>query len=357
MRNRIYLAFNFLGVILIINCAQAPIKKANPQALSSEDMKSTPISTSASTAKNKSGESSIDKPKSDCIDTIRITGPMTLTELLRSNSELSEKNIRDGEKEKAIARWKETVNNKMAISFYVDEAGWGLVLNEALEGKLPDSTKKKLELLNRSYSRGDKYEEIGKQVRVLLDQIPDIKIQRELKKLANRAWEKDKHTGKESSTTIIQTEPPDLPSAPPSTPTKTPANPPEDLGANSPVNPSTAKAPVDADAVLLNAQVDTLAAQGNFMAALKVIEKSEDKAWAKTKKEQVGDRFCEEKRKAAANSFKDYKKAVVDSLKRNHLKKTAANLDSCLGYFPDLLVAQKVRKNREMVELEMKKLK
>ena len=94
------------------------------------------------------------------------------------------------------------------------------------------------------------------------------------------------------------------------------------------------------------------------MAALNALERGgPEQAWLKDTKAQIGDRFCEEKRRNAAGAFKDFKKAGSDAAKKAMLSRTAAELDSCLFYFPDLPVTGKVRKNREMVETELKKLK
>jgi hypothetical protein len=106
-------------------------------------------------------------------------------------------------------------------------------------------------------------------------------------------------------------------------------------------------------------KVDTLILQGKYLPALRGLEglAGADPVWIKDRRGKIVDRYCEDKRKSAANGFKDYKKAKNDAERAGHLRRTASDLDSCLFYFPDNPVALKVRRNREMVETEMKKLK
>jgi hypothetical protein len=273
---------------------------------------------------------------------------LSLQEVLHSASVAAEKNAREGDWEKARARWKEIVQSKASVTFMMEEAQWGLTLTDALQSSMPDSLKKRLKEVNESYAADVSHDEIGKQVKVLLDEIQDVKLQRELKKLANRAWEKDKRAGKLGAAQQVQTVPPELQGSG------------DTLKAlpGAQTGPTAAGTPaISPEAAAIGAQADTLASQGKYIAALKSLDKAGEQAWVKDKKAQIGDRFCEEKRRSAANSFKDFKKAAADSVKRAYLKRTASDLDSCLFYFPDLSVTQKVRKNREMVETEMKKLK
>ncbi|GEM_PF-1659854 len=281
---------------------------------------------------------------------------LSLQEVIRSASAAAEKDARDGDWEKAKARWKEIVQSKTAVTFTMEEAQWGLTLADALQSALPDSIKKRLKEVNESYAADMNHEEIGKQVKVLLEAIPDVKLQRELKKLANRAWEKDKRAGRLTSPQVVQTLPPEnLPPVADSVKALPGVTPPAAAAGSG--MPTQAAAPMSPEAAAVAAEADTLTSQGKYVAALKSLDKAGDQPWVKEKKNRIGDRFCEDKRRSAANSFKDFKKASDDSMKRILLKRTASDLDSCLFYFPELSVSQKVRKNREMVETELKKLK
>lgn len=283
---------------------------------------------------------------------------LSLQEVIRSAEQSADKAAREGDWEKAKERWKEITQSKTAVAFTMEEAQWGLTLSDALQSAMPDSLKRKLKEVNESYLSDTGHEEIGAQVKVLLEIAPDVKLQRELKKLANRAWERDKKAGRISAQaqqaqaaqaaagTVPPGASPDSAKNPPGPATGTEAQ----NGGNAPQ--------AGTEAGQLSAEADSLAGKGKYVAALKTLERAgPEQSWVKEKKAQIGDRFCEDKRRSAANSFKDFKKASADADKRVLLKRTAADLDSCLFYFPDLNVSQKVRKNREMVEGELKKLK
>ncbi|MEO7424443.1 MAG: hypothetical protein ABI036_04600 [Fibrobacteria bacterium] len=287
---------------------------------------------------------------------------LSLQEVIHSAGDAATKAAREGDLDKANARWKEITQAKPVVTFVMEEAQWGLTLSDAMKSSLADSLKRKLKDVNESYLSDAGSEEISKQVKALLEIIPDVKMQRELKKLANRAWERDKKAGRisaqaqqaQTAAAAAGTVPPapmDAGRAPGSSGTAS-GIPPKDTAQ------AAAAGSAGPEAAAITAEADSLAAKGKYVAALKVLERAgAEQTWVKEKKNQIGDRFCEEKRRTAANSFKDFKRAAADSTKRFFLKRTAADLDSCLFYFPELTVSQKVRKNREMVEGELKKIK
>ena len=286
--------------------------------------------------------------KGERVFTVTEGGKLSLQEVILSAAQAADEAAKQGDWDRARERWKEIVQSKTAVAFTVEEAQWGLTLTEALQSPaLPDSIKKRLKDVNESYLADVGHEEVGKQVKALLEIVPDVKLQRELKKLANRAWEKDKRAGRispQSQTALAG-------AAPPSDTAKSPASEPA-------IPESSAVQPPSGDAAAIAAEADSLAAKGKYVAALKALERGgPEHAWVKDKKVQIGDRFCEEKRRTAANAFKDFKKSSSDAAKKSFLAKTESELDSCLFYFPELSISGKVRKNREMVEAELKKLK
>ncbi|MEO6097979.1 MAG: hypothetical protein ABIW76_20885 [Fibrobacteria bacterium] len=291
------------------------------------------------------------KEAGERVFTITSEEKLSLQEVIHSAAQAADKAAREGDWEKARARWKEIAGSKAAVAFIIEEAQWGLILSEALQSAMPDSIKKRLKDLNESYLADIGHEEIGKQVKALLEIVTDVKLQREVKKLANRSWERDKKAGRitaqaqqaQAAAALAGTVPPGSPAA--SSETQPAAA------------PSATAAPTGLGPAIM-AEADSLAAKGKYVAALKALEKAgAEQSWVKDKKTAIGDRFCEEKRRTAANSFKDFKKASAEADKRALLKRTASELDSCLFYFPELSVAQKVRKNRDMVETELKNLK
>jgi hypothetical protein len=299
--------------------------------------------------------------KGERVFTVSDGDKLSLQEVILSAAQAADKAAREGDWDRARERWKEIVQSKTAVAFTMEEAKWGLTPSEALQSAaLPDSIKKRLKDVNESYLADAGQEEVGKQVKALLEIVTDIKLQRELKKLANRAWERDKRAGRispqaqagQTALAGATGSPADTAKAPSSS-----ASPP-----SSPESAGTAAQGPGADAAATNAAIaaeaDSLAAKGKYIAALKSLERGgTGQSWVKDKKAQIGDRFCEDKRRTAANAFKDYKKAGSDAAKKNLLAKTASELDSCLFYFPELPISAKVRKNREMVDGEMKKLK
>lgn len=275
---------------------------------------------------------------------------LSLQEVLRSASATAAKSAQAGDWEKARARWREILQSKAAVAWTMEEASWGLALADALESGLPDSIKRELRAVDESYARGISQDDIARQVKALLaESIPDDKLRRELKKLANRAWERDKRAGR------LTASPPAADTAPPQAAAgAAPAGPaPGQAG----TAPGAVPAGSDSGDARVLVKVDSLIAQGKYLPALRALDGSDAAPWARERKTLIGDRYCEEKRKAAAVGFKDFKKAGTDAERGAHLRRTAADLDSCLFYFPDHPVAQKVRRNREMVEAELKKLK
>ncbi|HKP96143.1 MAG TPA: hypothetical protein VJ385_10330 [Fibrobacteria bacterium] len=290
--------------------------------------------------------------------TITNEDKLSLQEVLRSASQAANRAAREGDWEKARARWKEITQSKAAVAFAMEEAQWGLTLSDALQSALPDSLKRRLKEVNEGYLADVGHEEIGKQVKALLEVVPDVKLQRELKKLANRAWETDRKAGRISAQAQqAQVAAAAAGTVPPGSPQDSGKEAAPQAGAGA-EPPAGANPPPGIEAAAILAEADSLSAKGKYVTALKTLERAgSDQPWVKEKKAQIGNRFCEEKRRSAANSFKDFKKASADADKRMHLKRTAADLDSCLFYFPELAVSQKVRKNREMVEGELKKIK
>lgn len=278
---------------------------------------------------------------------------LSLQEVLRSASASAGKSARAGDWERAKVRWREILQSKPAVAWTMEEAAWGLAMAEALESpQISEPIKKKLRDLDESYSREISQDEIARQVKDLLSEtIQDDKLRRELKKLANRAWERDKRAGRLTAT---QPSVGDTAPKPASAAGFAPPQAPE-----SPAAPAAPPAQASPEAIQGMAQIDTLIAQGKYLAALRSLDNTPaaDPAWAKERKGLIGDRYCDDKRKSAANGFKDFKKAANDKDRGLHLKRTASDLDSCLFYFPDNPVSQKVRRNREMVETELKKLK
>ena len=103
-------------------------------------------------------------------------------------------------------------------------------------------------------------------------------------------------------------------------------------------------------------RVDSLVSQGRYLEAMRATEVIEDKTdveWVKNRRQNIGNRYCEDRRSLAVNSFVAARKAKRDSLHDQYLRQSLADLDSCLFEFPDAPVSEKVRRNRALVEKEL----
>ena len=135
--------------------------------------------------------------KGERVYTVSDGDKLSLQEVILSAAQAADKAAREGDWDRARERWKEIAQSRTAVAFTMEEAQWGLTLTEALQSpSVPDSLKKRLRDVNESYLADAGHEEVGRQVKALLEIVPDVKLQRELKKLANRAWEKDKRAGR-----------------------------------------------------------------------------------------------------------------------------------------------------------------
>lgn len=274
-----------------------------------------------------------------------------------------------------VHRAKEIVKHTPELSALIEDANWILALSAALDGPLPADVKKKLRQLHKSYANGAAQDEIARQVNALLPKINEESLRKELKKLANRSWDRDKRSGKMDS---AQTVP--LPSFPAKTRVPLPQLPPPkkmdsvraDVPPSRQIDTTKATAspqpitpvkssPVGQEQDSLREteyRIDSLISKGSYLEALRVLETVEDQAspkWLREHRQNLGNRFCEERRNNAALAFIAARRTKVDSVRIRYLTQTLASLDSCLFQFPDAPVSEKVRKNRALVDKELRR--
>ncbi len=291
---------------------------------------------------------------------------VTVQEMIEQLSRAMLKAGADGDWQAATDRAHEIERHRLELSSLVEDAGWCLALADALQSPLPDEVKQRLRHLHESYMQGAPHDQIVNQVNALLPVISDDRLRREMKKLANRSWERDKLRGGlpvPSATVPADTTGAALVPAPANSAPASLATPAAPTAPDTSVHTSAAAAPAGAspalpDSVLLDAKnrVDTLASHGSYLEALRVLESVSDQAgadWVKQRRQTLGDRYCEERRAAAASSYAAARKAADDSARVRGLRQSVAALDSCLFNFPDAPVAAKVRRNRDMVEKEL----
>lgn len=280
---------------------------------------------------------------------------LTLLDVLTVASKSAQKLLLEGDMEKAKARNRDIVLNRAALSFAVEDAIWGLALADALESTiLPEPTKRKLKTLHESYVHDATQDEIVREVNGLLAEVSEEKLRQQLKKLANRAWERDRRANRlpqgAKKAAVQDTVPP-----PPVAPAAS-----KDVNAATPTagQPDTT---IRAASVgnAQHAQIDSLIGAGKYIPALHALESLDAAGHAdfiRDRRQKAGERFCDDRRRTAADFYKRARAASVDSVKGQLLRKTAADLDSCLFYFPETSVGAKVKRNREMIDAELKKL-
>jgi hypothetical protein len=232
------------------------------------------------------------------------------------------------------------------------------MLASAMNGPEPESVRRALWRLHEGYAMQVDHADWVRQVQALLKEVRDPDLKNELKKLANRSWDRQKEReGRPPTTDPLKEEKlPESESHPSSAPVEASENPLEIPPSTSPSSEALATLS-DSSAMGLQMQVDSLVLQGRYLEASRALEHLEGNSsgeWVKGRKETMGSRFCEEKRKAAAKSFSQSRKAGDAPTREALLRRTLVELDSCLFHFPSASVAPKVRRNREIVEKELK---
>lgn len=225
---------------------------------------------------------------------------------------------------------------KSELSALVEDANWVLALASALEQPLPEGVKKDLRRLHADYAAGAPHDSIAAQVIDLLPKVKEERLRKEMKKLANRSWDRAQRSAK------IEIKAP----AP---------SPPKPESDNHPVIPSAFS---DSSLKETKDRVDSLSSRGYYLEALRVLETVEDQAdadWIRDRRQNMGKRYCEDRRNAAALAFISARKTSSDSARVRYLRQSLSALDSCLFQFPDAPVAPKVRRNRALVNKELSK--
>lgn len=213
-------------------------------------------------------------------------------------------------------RAREIQRRRPELSALVEDAEWVLALTAALEGPLPADTKGHLRTLHQSYAARAPHAEVALQVNVLLPAVSDESLRRELKKLANRSWDRERRA---------RSVPASRPAAPrPAAPTA-PSLPDPDPVPAAPPAPAPAAAPAP----------DTASAGAAPEAGV------------------TAERFCAERRADAALAFAQARAATDPLARTERLQRSLALLDECIARFPDSPEAAKARQNRDRVQEEL----
>ena len=229
------------------------------------------------------------------------------------------------------ARAIEIRDHRADLSILVEDAEWVLALSTALDGPLPAEDKARLRRLHERYAAHAPHAEVAAQVTTLLETVRDENLRRELKKLANRSWERERRMAARSTGAAI--------TAPPAsaTPASTASRPSVAISATtSPSLPAevapSAKLPADtASSAASSATADS----GDAAAS--------------------PERYCADRRADAARSFADARNATDASARERLLNRSLESLDACITRFPDAAEATKARQNRARVAGELKR--
>lgn len=225
-------------------------------------------------------------------------------------------------------RAREVQRHRPALSKLVEDAEWVLTLATALESPLPEADKQRLRELHEAYVAEAPHDEVAARAQTLLASVPDERLRREIKKLANRSWERERRarTAPRRESAVSVPAAPTVPPAPPATP---PPSAPLPAAPAFPAPPSSPP-PVPSGEPEPSASVD-------------------DPADALTTPE----RYCANRRAEAAQAFAAARGATDAAEKERLLKQSLESLDDCLARHPDTPEAGKARQNRTRVEQEL----
>jgi hypothetical protein len=233
-------------------------------------------------------------------------------------------------------RAREIQRRRGDLSALVEDADWVLTLTAELESRLAPEEKARLRRLHETYAARAPHAVVAAQVNSLLTDIRDERLRRELKKLANRSWERERRAKADPPAP----KPPVTPLTPVAPVTQEEKSPPP-LSPNLPAPAPATRAPVPVsvpDAVPTTEPGATTSAR----------ETSPDTT-------VTPERYCAERRTEAAQAFAAARGANEDTAKTRFLRQSLELLDDCLNRHPDSPEAEKARQNRARVEQELKR--
>jgi len=204
---------------------------------------------------------------------------------------------------------------RAALATLVEDADWVLSLDAALASSLPAGDKQRLRALHEAYAAEAPHAEVAARAQAALDGIQDERLRREIKKLANRSWERERR-GKNAPAAPQQPAAPPSGSAPPPA-VELPATPPaatDSLPDETPHQPA-ATAPGDTAA--------------------------------------SPERYCAARRAEAAQAFATARGTADTAARARLLRESLERLDDCIARHPESPEAEKARQNRARVEQEL----
>ncbi len=220
-----------------------------------------------------------------------------------------------------VERAREIQRRRPELSALVEDADWVLALAAALEGPLPADTKNHLRAVHESYAAHAPHADVARQVNALLPAVSEDALRRELKKLANRSWDRERRGGNAAAVKPAVTPPP-APATPVTPPTPAAPSLPDPVPAPPPAPSSTG---------------DSLAQDPTSI---------DDTT-------MTPERFCAERRADAALAFAQARASADTVARTQRLRHSLDLLDECITRFPDSPEAAKARQNRDRVRQEL----
>lgn len=211
-----------------------------------------------------------------------------------------------------VERAREIQRQRAALGVLAEDAAWVIALDDALASSLPADTKLRLRALHEAYAARAPHADVGAQVSALLPGIGDPHLRRELMKLANRSWERERREGQPPARG------PAAPSLAPTTPPPPPLPSPDPVPASVP---------------------DTIVPPAPETAG---------------ETPDSPERFCAERRTQAAQAYAAARAATDPAERERELRRSLELLDACIQRYPDTPEAEKARQNRARVAGELK---
>jgi hypothetical protein len=221
-------------------------------------------------------------------------------------------------------RAREVLRRKPDLAQLAEDAEWVLVLTAELDGPRPASDKERLRRLHEAYAMRAPHSEVAAQVNALLADVREESLRRELKKLANRSWDRERR---------LRADPP-----------------PRSLSGSSRAESRGAEGPRQPPSLPVAPPAPTFPATDTAFPPLPPTD-----TVPRTDGPMSPDRFCAERRTEAARAFAAARAAGDEATRTRQLRRSLALLDDCITRHPDAPEAEKARQNRARVEQELRR--
>ncbi len=266
-----------------------------------------------------------------------------------------------GKAEQAKKLWKDLGEQAEKEKSYQQELAFLNTLAEVRENYPDANLRRKLKRVLDRYLGRANYLELSKLVLEILPELNNQDIKVQLKIMMQSIWDKEEGIirsaeAKKSNANVMDS----LTRLYPGHDTPAPGDDSQVLVSDS--SPSETLANISSPSANSDQRwkdIDSLYARGESLKALALLQSANlsqaDNNFHKWYK-KLGDRYCEEHRSAAADSYQKFKKNTKVTEQKTWLLDSQNHLDSCIQYFPQHPLSTKAAKNRDIVSQELTKL-